>query len=88
MNPPTPDNPRQRKLRDLSKAITLRPADVYALYGIPTSTTSVLCNDPNPERRMPSLKIPGRRGRKGMRLIDHAELKIWLSKWRNLKSEG
>ena len=87
MNTPTPAKSKGRKQRDLSKAITLRPADVFTLYGIPTSTTSVLCNDPNPERRMPSLKIPGRRGRKGMRLIDHAELKIWLSKWRNLKSE-
>ena len=85
---PTPDNPRRRKQRDLSKAVTLRPADVFALYGIPSSTTSQYCNDPDPVRRMPSLKIAGRRGRKGLRLIDHAELKIWLSKWRVSKLEG
>jgi hypothetical protein len=73
---------KRRKTRDLAQAITLRPAEVFLLYGIPTSTTSQYCNDADPERRMPSLKIPGRKGRKGLRLIDHAELKVWLNKWR------
>jgi len=79
---------KQRKHRDLAQAITLRPAEVYLLYGIPTSTTCLYCNDPDPNRRMPSLKIPGRRGRKGLRLINHEELKAWLGKWRSPKSEG
>jgi hypothetical protein len=88
MNSITPKASRHRKERDLSKAITLRPADVFALYGIPTSTTCQYCNDPDPERRMPSLKIPGRRGRKGLRLINHEELRAWLRKWKSAEPES
>lgn len=48
------------RTRDLAAAITLRPRDVFTLYGIPPSTLSMLCNDPDPNRRLPSTKIPGR----------------------------
>lgn len=69
---------RKKKQRDLSKAEMLRPADVYALYGIPSSTLCQMCNHPDPAKRMPSMLIPGRRGRKGLRLIDHTKLRAWL----------
>lgn len=69
---------RRKKQRDLSKAEMLRPADVYALYGIPSSTLCQMCNHPDPAKRMPSMLIPGRRGRKGLRLIDHTKLRAWL----------
>lgn len=74
--------------RDLSNAITLRPAEVYALYGIPTSTLCELCQNPDPSRRIPSRKIPGRQGRKGLRLIDHAGLKTWMAKWDHTGAEA
>jgi hypothetical protein len=71
----------KRKSRDLVAAVTLRPAEVFALYGIPTSTICVLCKHPNPEQRLPSIKIPGRCGRKGMRLIRHDALRAYFAKW-------
>lgn len=74
--------PRRRKTRDLTKAVTLRPADVFALYGIPSSTLCELCKHPDPDRRIPSSLIPGRCGRKGLRLINHDELRAWLARWR------
>jgi len=73
---------RRRKCRDLSRAITLRPREVYELYGLPSSTVCELCEHPDLEKRLPSTKIPGRSGHRGMRLIDHAEFRVWLAKWR------
>lgn len=78
----TTERIRKRKSRDLSKAITLRPADVFQLYGIPTSTLCQFCNNPDSTRRLPSRLIPGRKGRRGLRLIQHAELKVWLDRWK------
>ncbi len=72
---------RKKKSRDLTKAITLRPAEVFALYGIPSSTLCGLCKNPDPERRLPSKLIPGRMGHKGLRLIEHVVLRAWLAKW-------
>ncbi len=74
--------PRRRRTRDLAQAAMLRPREVFFLYGISSSTLCELCQHPDPLRRIPSLKIPGRRGHKGMRLIPHAELKVWLERWR------
>jgi hypothetical protein len=91
MNTP-PDNqntPRlwRRKTRDLTQAIMLRPREVYMLYGLSSSTICELCQHPDPDKRIPSTKVPGRRGHKGMRLINHAELKVWLAKWRSAATE-
>jgi hypothetical protein len=69
------------KRRNLSAAIYFRPRDIFELYGIPSSTLSQLCNHPNPERRVPSRKIIGRCGRKGMRLIERKAFDEWLQKW-------
>jgi hypothetical protein len=79
---------RRRKTRDLSQAITLRPRDVYALYGLSSSTICELCQHPDADRRIPSTLIPGRRGHKGMRLIDHGEFRAWLAKWRRPPGEA
>jgi hypothetical protein len=75
----------KRKSRDLVAALMLRPAEVFALYGIPTSTICVLCKHQDPVRRLPSKKILGRCGRKGLRLIPHDGLRAYLAKW---DSEG
>ena len=70
------------KPRDLKNALMLRPRDVHELYGICSSTLHGLCTHPDPRRRLPSIKIPGRQGRKGIRLIYQAELVAWLERWR------
>ena len=72
---------KKRKVRDLKNAVTLRPRDVFDLFGIPTCTLSVLCRHPDPAKRLPSMLIPGRCGRKGLRLINHAKLIEFLAKW-------
>lgn len=70
-----------RRTRNLRDAVMLRPREVFELYGIPPSTISDLCRHTDPARRLPSTLIPGRGGRKGMRLINHEGLLKWLSKW-------
>ena len=72
---------KKRKSRDLNKALLLRPAEVFALYGIPTSTLCLYCTNPNPADRLKSILVPGRRGRKGSRYIDPIELRIWMERW-------
>ena len=71
-----------RKTRDLTKAVTLRPIEIYQLYGIPTSTLCILCKHPDPEKRLPSRLTPGRSGRKGLRLVFHDDLRRWLDRWK------
>jgi len=65
------------KARDLKEAVALRPRDVHELYGICPSTLYGLCTHPDPRCRLPSIKIPGCQGRKGIRLIYQAELVIF-----------
>jgi len=72
---------KRTRSRDLNSAIMLRPRDVFTLYGIPPSTLSMICNDPDSNRGLPSIKIPGRCGRRGIRLIDHGELRVGLTRW-------
>lgn len=75
--------PPQRPLpaRDLVSAVTLRPRDVFALYGIPASTLSELATHPDASRRPPSRLIRGRGSRKGIRLFPRAAFDAWLSRW-------
>lgn len=73
---------RKKRGRDLINAVTLRPSEVYRLYGMPVSTVFDLCTHPDPLKRIESYKVPGRRGRKGSRYIDHAAFKLWLARWR------
>lgn len=72
---------RRRRERDLTKAVCLRPADVFALYGIPPSTLHGLCNHAEPARRLPSMLIQGKKGKKGLRLVNHEALRTYLAKW-------
>jgi hypothetical protein len=77
-----PGRRRRKSGRDLSKALSYRPRDLFDLHGMPPSTVCQLCNHPDPEKRMPSFLIPGRQGRKGARHIPVAEFNVWLDKWR------
>jgi len=64
-------------MRDLSKAITLRPADIQQLYGIAPTTLHDWCKrETNP---LPSILVKGRSGRKGVRLIERAKMDAWLA---------
>lgn len=69
---------RMRPLAVLLQAPTLRPAEVYLLFGIPPSTQRDLVartTDPMPAPR----RLLGRKGHKGVRLFDRAEIDAW---WR------
>lgn len=79
--PSVPPPQRKRTARDLANAVTLRPRDIFELYGIPASTLSDLATQPDESRRPPSRLIKGRGGRKGIRLFDHAAFKAWLERW-------
>lgn len=68
--------------RDLTKAVTLRPRDVFDLYGIQPAMVSYMCNHEDPAKRLPSTLVPGRKGHRGMRLIDHGEFRTWLARWK------
>lgn len=78
---PGPQARRRRRPGDLSRAIYLRPVEIYELYGISPSKLHELCTDPDPKNRLPSKLIVGTGGRKGMRLIEHAALRRWLDKF-------
>lgn len=80
-----PISPRRRRERDLTKAVCLRPADVFALYGIPPSTLHDLCNQTDPARRLTSTLIQGKKGKRGLRLVNHDTLRAYLAKWSNAK---
>lgn len=77
-----PGRRRRKPGRDLSKALSYRPRDIFDLHGMPPSTVCQLCNHPDPAKRMPSYLIPGRQGRKGARFIPVKEFNVWLDKWR------
>jgi hypothetical protein len=63
--------------RQLSTAVTLRPADVWQLYGIAPSTLHGYCRrETNP---LPSILIRGKSGRKGVRLVRRDQLESWLT---------
>lgn len=72
--------PRVRHTRDLSKAVTLRPSEVVELYGISQPVISRLLNNTDPKQRIPSILIPGRAGRMGIRLIKHDDLRAFLAR--------
>ena len=71
---------RPKKTRDLSKAVTLRPAEVFALYGIPPATLRDWCTHKEADHKLPSALIQGRAGRKGVRLIKQADLLAYLER--------
>jgi len=86
--PDIPDRPKKLapkgrkkrlKTRDTSRAVMLRPADIWQLYGIPSSTLCSLCTQPREgSEPPPSLQIRGRCGRRGIRLFNKIEFEAWL----------
>jgi hypothetical protein len=83
--PSVPVPQRKRSTRDLAHAVTLRPRDIFELYGIPTSTLCRIATQEDATRRPPSRLIKGRGGRKGIRLFPRAEFEAWFARW---TSEG
>lgn len=77
---------RRRPLDVLRRAETLRPADVYAEFGIPQTTLNDWCTKLPDDHRLPSLKIGAWRGRKGIRLVYRSVLKSWLA-WQSRLAE-
>jgi hypothetical protein len=73
---------RRRRVRDLSQAITLRPIEIYQLYGIPPSTLCDMCKHNQAARRLPSTLLPGRNGGKGLRLVNHDDLRAYLERFK------
>lgn len=73
--------PKKRRVRDLSRAVTLRPMEVYQYYGVAPSTLRDWCLELPEADRLPSRMVPGRQGRRGVRLIEKAVLDKWLERW-------
>jgi len=69
---------RKRTDRQLESAIWLRPRDIRVLYGISPSTLCRLCTTDDAARRLPSVKIVGRGGKKGLRLVKRTDLDAYL----------
>lgn len=73
------------------EAVTLRVAQAVARYGISSTgwyehiarwEAEAAAGVPLAERRgLPSLRVPGRKGRKGTRLLRVAEVEAWLARW-------
>jgi len=64
------------------KARALRPKMIRELYGIPQGTLHFYCTGLPEADRLPSVKLPGRRGTKGCRLIMADDLEAWIGKYR------
>lgn len=66
------------------KRRAIQPKVVFAEYGIPPSTLHFYCEKLPVKDRLPSIKLPGKRGTagKGKRLVFVHELEAWLLKWR------
>jgi hypothetical protein len=77
---------RLRTREELDRAITLRPAEIFARYGIPATTVQRYCTTLPPENRLPSIRIGAWRGRRGVRLIEKPDLDAWLA-WQKSGSE-
>jgi hypothetical protein len=63
-----------------TKARVLRPRQIRELYGIPQSSLHFFCTGLPEGERLPSIKLPGRRGTKGCRLVRVEDLEAWLAR--------
>lgn len=77
--PAAPCPQRRRSTRELTRATWLRPRDIFELYGIPQSTLCRYSHYFAPERRPPSSFIPGRGGRRGIRLYPREAFEAWIN---------
>ncbi len=71
---------RKRTARDLANAVTLRPRDVFDLYGVPSSTLHRWANQK--VDRLPSYLVGGKKSKRGVRLIKRTDLEAFLAKFR------
>jgi len=79
--PAVPPVQRRRTVRELSRALWLRPRDIYELYGLSPSMLCDLANHAEASRRPPSRLIHGRGQKKGVRIFNRAEFEAWLARW-------
>jgi hypothetical protein len=87
-----PRKPRTHHMRtheQLERAESLRPSEVRLLHGIPPSTLHAYMHLPA-EIRLPSVKIRGIKGSRGMTLVDRVTLKAWLrwQEWRGMEVDA
>jgi hypothetical protein len=78
-----PAKHRQRRQRDYNCAVALRPADIFHQYGISGSTLHYMCTHPDETKRLTSVLIPGRSGRRGVRLVYRADLEAYLARFKS-----
>lgn len=67
---------RKKRQRDYSRAEWLRPSDVFAIYGISTTTTWRWCV----AGHVRSVRFGGTKGRKGTRLIEKASVDAYIER--------
>lgn len=77
---------RRRKLRDLERAVWLRPRDIDEIYSISPSTLHELATLEDPARRLPSVMLKARGKRRGLRLVKRSDLDAYLA--RHMQKEG
>lgn len=81
---PTPSSvppvQRRRKVRDLERAVWLRPRDVTEIYGVSAETAAAWATHADPAKRLPSSYIKGRGGKKGIRLYRRADFDAFLAR--------
>ena len=70
---------RRRTPRDLANAVTLRPRDIFDLYGVPSSTLHEWAT--RETDRLPSSLIPGRKGKRGVRLIKKTDFEAYMQRF-------
>jgi hypothetical protein len=73
---------RRRKVRDLERAVWLRPRDIREIYGISGPTLSRLCLTKDEGKRLPSVKISTRKGEasNGLRLVKRTDMEAYLER--------
>lgn len=90
MSAPAPVKRPRRARLPLAERRALRPREIEAAYGIPESSLHVYFNHSDPAKRLPSVKLPGRPGRKtaaGARVVLVADLDAWLERWKETGAE-
>ena len=76
--PTIPPVQRKRTPRQIEGAIWLRPRDIEQAYGIDSTMISLLCRSEDPQKRIPSVMISSRGGKKGVRLVKKVDLDAYL----------
>lgn len=71
---------RRRKLRDLERAVWLRPRDIEEIYGLSASTLHELATHSDAERRLPSVMLKARGQKRGLRLVKRTDLDAYLAR--------